>query len=124
MSPLRDKDYTLPSEIKIGCHVYLIKQIPAELGDALNVSGRCHNHAGLIELIDDLNRGQALEVLFHEIMHAIFFVYVIKDEDKEERTVSILGTALACLFQDNPELTKLYLPLLACPPASQTVFQP
>jgi len=75
---------------------------------------------GAIELAADLNRGQALEVLLHEILHAIFHVFVIKDEDKEERTVSILGTALACLFQDNPELTKLYLPLLACPPVSPT----
>lgn len=124
MHTFREKDFTLPEEIKIGCHVYQVRQIPTELADALNVSGRCHNHQGLIELTADLNRGQALEVLFHEILHAIFFVYVIKDEDKEERTVSILGTALACLFQDNPELTKLYLPLLACPPVSPTPSQP
>jgi len=120
MNILREKDFSLPNEVKIGCHVYEVKTISPELSDALKVSGRCIPDYCVIELAADLNRGQALEVLLHEILHAIFHVFVIKDEDKEERTVSILGTALACVFQDNPELIKHYLPLLACPPVSPT----
>ena len=120
MNILREKDFSLPSEVKIGCHVYAIKSIDPELANALKVAGRCMPDCGVIELAADLNRGQALEVLLHEILHAIFHVFVIEDEDKGERTVSILGTALAWVFQDNPEFIKLYLPLLACPPVSPT----
>lgn len=124
MNTLRDKDFSLPSEIKIGCHVYEIRQVSVELSNARNVHGRCLPNINVIEISAGLNRGQALEVLLHELLHAICYVYVIKDEDKEERIVSILGTALACLFQDNPSLTTLYIPQLACPPASQTPSQP
>lgn len=63
MNILRKKDFSLPSEVKIGCHVYEIRSIDPELSNALKIAGRCMPDHGVIELAVDLNRGQALEVL-------------------------------------------------------------
>lgn len=47
---------------------------------------------------------EVLSTLIHEINHAIYYHWPIEDTDKEERICSILGTAWAAIFRDNPEL--------------------
>ncbi len=49
---------------------------------------------------------KAADTLLHEISHAIFWVYGMNEGDKEERMVSILGTAWMTLHRDNPWLAK------------------
>lgn len=49
---------------------------------------------------------KAVDTVLHEISHAIFWVYGVHDEDKEERIVSVLGTAWMTLHRDNPWLIK------------------
>lgn len=46
----------------------------------------------------------AADTLIHELNHAIYWVYGIKSEDDEERTVSTLSTGLVQVFRDNPWL--------------------
>ena len=53
------------------------------------------------------------EVLQHEILHAIYWAYVIKDKDEEERIVSVMATALVQVYRDNPEIMK-YISYLLC----------
>jgi len=55
-------------------------------------------HTGLV------SKALAVDTLLHEILHAIFWAYHIKETDCEERTVSILGTAWAQIYRDNPWL--------------------
>lgn len=58
--------------------------------------------------ISDLLSGTALlEVLMHEIIHAIYWAYSIDDKDKEERVVSLIGTGVAQVLRDNPNLVDL-----------------
>lgn len=45
-----------------------------------------------------------IDTFWHEISHAIEWAYGIEDGDKEERRVSIYGTAIMTLFRDNPWL--------------------
>lgn len=48
----------------------------------------------------------AVDTVLHEIGHAIFWAYGIKESDDEERVVSIaFGTGLSQVFRDNPWLT-------------------
>lgn len=47
---------------------------------------------------------KAVDTVLHEISHAIFWVYGIEDEDKEERIVSTFGSAWMALYRDNPWL--------------------
>lgn len=47
---------------------------------------------------------KALESLLHEISHAIWWVYRLNDDDKEERIVSVMGMAWTQVYRDNPWL--------------------
>lgn len=46
----------------------------------------------------------ALDTLLHEINHAIFFAYHMREEDKEERTVGMFATGWTQVYRDNPWL--------------------
>lgn len=56
-----------------------------------------------------------LEVLWHEIKHAIHAAYTLEDSDDEERTVSVSATAEIMLLRDNPELLKFIVETLKAP---------
>lgn len=52
--------------------------------------------------LDMPTKFKAVDTVFHEISHALFWAYGIADEDKEERVVGALGTAWMSLHRDNP----------------------
>ncbi|MCC7047193.1 MAG: hypothetical protein IT562_10810 [Alphaproteobacteria bacterium] len=54
--------------------------------------------------VDMPTRFKAVDTTMHEIMHAVFWVYGIKDSDDEERTVAAMGSAWMALHRDNPWL--------------------
>jgi hypothetical protein len=47
---------------------------------------------------------QLVNVFFHEVSHAIFWVYGLGKDDEEERIANMLGVALTALHRDNPWL--------------------
>jgi len=47
-----------------------------------------------------------LDTVLHELFHAIYHVYNIKDDDEEERTVHTLATGFTQVLLDNPQLVK------------------
>ena len=53
-----------------------------------------------------LSRHKVVDTMIHELLHAIHWAYVIKNEDEEERIVSVTSTALTQVFRDNPDLMK------------------
>ena len=50
--------------------------------------------------------GKAIEVVLHEVLHAIFHCADLKDTDDEERTVATFSTWMAMVLMDNPLLVK------------------
>ena len=50
--------------------------------------------------------GKAIEVVLHEILHAIFHCSDMKDADDEERTVATFATWLTMVLVDNPQLMR------------------
>lgn len=42
--------------------------------------------------------------MLHEILHAIYWVYGVEDEDKEERLVGMMASALTQVWRDNPQV--------------------
>jgi len=58
------------------------------------------------------SRFKAADTLFHEISHAIFWVYGVEDSDKEERVVSAFGSAWMQIHRDNPWLARWLLEVL------------
>lgn len=47
---------------------------------------------------------KAVDTLIHEVLHAIWWCYIIKDEDKEERVVQTECSAWVQIYRDNPQL--------------------
>jgi hypothetical protein len=42
------------------------------------------------------------DTLFHEILHAVWFVWDIHDRDAEERTIRSASTGMMAVWRDNP----------------------
>lgn len=93
---------TLPSHIRVGISDYEIVIVrPSENW------GRCSTTGNWIELGEDQGSGvRAVETLIHEITHAIYHAYVVKDGDDEERTVTTLARGWAQVYYDNPDLLR------------------
>tara|TARA_R110002126_G_scaffold175915_2_gene324492 strand:- start:708 stop:1034 length:327 start_codon:yes stop_codon:yes gene_type:complete len=90
---------TLPKHIKVGPFDFPVRPISQALGRRLCEDGdfdgdTIHIAAG--------QRGPALaDTVMHELLHAIFKTFALKDEDDEERIVSAIATALTGVFRDN-----------------------
>ena len=91
---------TLPEHIKVGPFDIAVVEIAADVASRLREDGdfdgdTIHIAAG--------QRGPALaDTVLHELLHAIFKTFALKDEDDEERIVSAMATGLICVFRDNP----------------------
>jgi hypothetical protein len=69
-----------------------------------------------IELdVDRLTGMELADTLMHEVIHAMFYFYGwgTQEKHREESVASLLGTGLALLFRDNPELLVALLRLTA-----------
>ena len=91
---------TLPEHIKVGPFDIAVVEIAADVASRLREDGdfdgdTIHIAAG--------QRGPALaDTVMHELLHAIFKTFALKDEDDEERIVSAIATGLIGVFRDNP----------------------
>lgn len=47
---------------------------------------------------------QEAETAIHEIMHAIYSVFGVRDKDQEERVVGLMSVGMASVIRDNPKL--------------------
>ena len=92
----------LPKSIRVGTTNYEILVVrPSENW------GRCCTIGFWIEIGEDQGTGvRAVETLIHEITHAIYHAYVIKDGDDEERTVTTMARGWAQVYYDNPDLLR------------------
>lgn len=91
----------LPSRILIGNVTYDIQSLPQDRIDA-GVNGDCSNVLKHTIRIDpNLFGHEAVETLFHEILHAIEDVYRIKISHKQ---VYQLSNALAQIIRYNPHI--------------------
>ena len=98
----------LPETVKVGWANYKIVVMNPEVGMARCLLGE-HNGAERIISVD-ISKGwsTSLEVLLHEIVHAIFHAASYSEVDKptEEYTVTVLGNGLTQVFMDNPHIVE------------------
>ena len=94
----------LPASVKIGYRVYKIVEWTASQGAAANKYGEC-SHV-MREIRVDLTHGmrEGANTLLHEIVHAICSVWYQSENDKEERTVSLISNGLSTVWVDNPDV--------------------
>ena len=98
----------LPETIKIGAFDVKIKY----WSELQETHGQYFESDQTIYLAPSDCATTAADTLLHEIMHAIFAIYIIQPEDDEERTVTTLSLGLTQVFKDNPAvLTYIQNPL-------------
>mgnify|MGYP001609000495 CR=1 FL=1 len=95
----------LPAKIKVGG---LDFRVEAWAQPSARGSQRFGEFSAAEELIRvqvaDRSPMFVLEVLLHEIVHAIWWVGGLRNGDDEERCAQVMGPAWAQIFRDNPEL--------------------
>lgn len=69
-----------------------------------NYNGVYHDSQSLIKVDIFLHLDHLIEVLWHEILHAVYAIYKISDEADEEKNVSTIAAALVQIARDNPVL--------------------
>jgi len=91
----------LPKILKIGgFDIQVVEWHPYTAQDQAQY-GHFSAHQMKIEIDMTSTKQQLKRTIWHEILHAIFYVYSIKDEDKEERIVETLSKAIIQVFKDN-----------------------
>ncbi len=93
-----------PTKIRIGLFDYEIVDWNPVTAVAAHRYGECSTQERVIRVSRLHGHRQSGETLLHEIMHAIFNEWYIKDEDNEERTVGTMSLGLASTWRDNPEV--------------------
>lgn len=97
----------LPATIRIGGYDFRIEKWTHHKASAAQRWGEFSSIEQRISIQSDMpSPEKAVDTFLHEIGHAMFLVYGIADEDKEERIISALGTAWMALHRDNPWLAK------------------
>ena len=97
----------LPANVRVGPFDFRLEPWDTAAARAHACYGEC-SHTELRISFDAAMTDPVvlLDTIMHELTHAIFFVYDIKDEDAEERTVRLMATGWVQIYRDNPALLK------------------
>jgi len=97
----------LPDSVLVGHRDIQIVKLSTNEALTDGIHGNYQSCTGTIQLNTTLEDNHLREVLLHEILHAIYDIYNIQDEDTEERIVSTYAPAMIKLFMDNKQIYKL-----------------
>jgi len=107
MTAARKRAPSLPSKLYVGTYEFPLKVVPATAPELDDADGMCNTDeaARCIYISALLDTRKRLEIVYHEITHALNFVHDI-DEDKvpiEEELISTKhGVAWSQFYLDNP----------------------
>ena len=93
----------LPKKVKVGPYTYQVKTWDTG-GDDNGCYGDCSNTHHVIHIGTRYSDTKVRAILLHEILHAIWHVWTIEDEDTEERMIQTLTHGLLAVINDNPKL--------------------
>src|SRR6185437_8691056 len=97
----------LPDSIRVAGYDFRIQKWTANEAQGAQRWGEFSSNEQVIRIQREMPTPfKAVDTFLHEVTHAIFWSYGLQDEDKEERTVATMGTALMTLHRDNPWLAK------------------
>jgi Zn-dependent peptidase ImmA (M78 family) len=57
-----------------------------------------------IKVDSEVREDRKVNILIHELLHALYERYGLEDGEKEEAVVESLANGLSALFKDNPKL--------------------
>jgi hypothetical protein len=92
----------LPGSVRVGPFDYAIVLDSTHIASGEGRWGHCAQQAFEIHIQENMPTPiKAVDTFLHECLHAVFWAYGVADEDKEERTVAAISTALTALHRDN-----------------------
>lgn len=103
--PVNNVVMKLPSSVRVGPY-----DIRILIADTLQMtaSARWGEFSSIEQAIrvdvGIATNAKAVDTVIHELLHAIWWAYQIRDDDKEERTVSMIALGWLALLRDNPDL--------------------
>lgn len=93
----------LPASVRVGAHDIAIVPMSIHSASGRRIWGRFEAAAQTIEIQQLMpTSAMAVETLLHEIGHAIWWSYGMRDSWDEEQTVAVQATAWAQVWRDNP----------------------
>lgn len=97
----------LPATIKVAGFDFAIAKMNWHEASSKNRWGECSTAEQTIRMQESFpSPYKAVDTFLHECLHAVYWSYSVRDEDKEERIVATFSTALMTLHRDNPWLAK------------------
>ena len=91
-------------KIKVGAYVFTVEPMTKDYFHQSKRYAEFDNYNSVIKVYMDVSNAHILDSLLHEINHALYFAYGIRDEDNEERTVTKIASGWAMIYKDNPKL--------------------
>ncbi len=96
----------LPSQVKIGSHIFLIKMTDKKKELGKNTVGTMDSNTNTILVYKRLSRSRKVEILIHECLHAMVTGREFPDE---EPIIQALGESLTQLFTHQPGFVRKLL---------------
>ena len=95
---------TIPEKVKVAGFTYTIRLVEGEWGEHTEKHGQCDPSKLEIIVVDDV---RVKETLWHEIGHAIYYEYNIKEVKGEEAINSLYMLGIFQVLVDNTAMRKL-----------------
>jgi hypothetical protein len=95
----------LPGSVKVGYRTYRLELWTEQQAKDEDSDGECDHETGVIRLDPTMDAQKAGNTLLHELIHAVWYVWSMPEENiEEEFAVGALTNGLATVIRDNPGL--------------------
>lgn len=98
--------HNFPEKIKVGPYLYNIHEVDGQWSEDHEAHGKCNTQTHNIWINTTYDSAHVLDTLLHELLHALWSQYNLKDKEEEEDVVTRLATGLVQLLLDNKHLLK------------------
>ena len=93
----------LPKSVRIGGFDFRIEIMTTAAAASASRYGECSSVKQTISVQEWMaSRYKCVDTVVHEIAHAMYWAYDIKDDDKEERIICAMGSGWMAFYRDNP----------------------
>lgn len=93
----------LPTKVKVGPFEYEIRWLDLKRQNRDEIYGKCNSDKCVIWLPDGRKRQRVGETFFHEVTHAIWYVYGLGKKESQEKAVKALALGWSAFMRDNSE---------------------